>query len=84
MLEALLAATTPPGTEPEFEAYCRSLYNELGLVIGPAEARAAGLTDDIDGESFTSNLIGFRQRLASSGLLTRYSDATDLVHGEIR
>jgi hypothetical protein len=84
MLEAMLAATTPPGEEPEFEAYCRSLHDELGLVIGPAEARTAGLTDDIDSESFTSNLIGFRQRLEASGLLTRYSDATDLVHGEIR
>lgn len=84
MLEALLAATTNPGEEPEFETYCRSLHSELGLVIGPTEARAVGLTDDIDGESFTSNLNGFRHRLEASGLLTRYSDATDLVHGEIR
>lgn len=84
MLEALLAATMPPGEEPEFEAYCGLLHDELGLVIGPAEARVAGLTEDIDGEAFTSNLVGFRQRLEASGLLTRYSDATDLVHGEIR
>jgi hypothetical protein len=84
MLEAVVSATTIPGSEIEFEDYCAQLYGVLGLVIGSTEARAAGLTDDIDGESFDINLIGFRQRLEASGLLTRYSDATDLVHGEIR
>jgi hypothetical protein len=84
MLEAVVAATTNPGSETEFADYCAQLYSGLGLVIGSTEARAAGFTEDIDGESFDINLIGFRQRLEASGLLTRYSDATDLVHGEIR
>ncbi|WP_410664411.1 hypothetical protein [Amycolatopsis sp. lyj-84] len=84
MLEALLAATIPDGVDIEFEEYCRILFEELALVIGPSEARSAELTGGIDEADFRANRSEFRQRLESAGLLTHYSDATDLVHGEIR
>lgn len=84
MLEALAAATIDGGREVEFGEYCQWLFDELGIIIGPRQARQVGLTMGIDETDFKTNLDAFRNRLESGGLLTRYSDETDLVHGEIR
>lgn len=84
MLEALVAATVDPSTEVEFDAYCGMLTDQFRLVLDQRAARASGLTVDIDEGVFRTNALAFRQRLAAAGLLTHYSDATSLVHGEVR
>jgi len=84
MLEALVAALLAPDEEVEFYRFCQRLHAELGLVIDDRTARAAGLTTDIDAGVFALNAEAFKARLASAGLLTHYSDATSLIHGEPR
>lgn len=82
MLEALVAALLAPGEEVEFYRFCHRLYVELGLVIDDRTARTAALTTDIDAGVFAINAEAFKARLASAGLLTHYSDATSIIHGE--
>ena len=84
MLEAMVAATIAPGQVVEFGEYCQQLFDQFGLVIGPHQARRAGATMHVDEADFKVNFDSFRNRLENAGLLTRYSDETDLVHGEIR
>lgn len=84
MLEALVAARVDPGREVEFHQFCNDLAGQLSLVIDQPAARRAGLTVDIDEGVFAANASAFRSRLAAAGLLTHYSDATSLVHGEVR
>ncbi|GEL99876.1 hypothetical protein [Cellulomonas terrae] len=84
MLEALVAALLAPGEEVEFYRFCQRLHTELGLVVDDRTARSAGLTTDIDAGVFALNAEAFKLRLASAGLLTHYSDATSIIHGEPR
>jgi hypothetical protein len=84
MLEALVAALVPPNEEMEFHTFCAIAFGELSLVVDQRAARKAGLTDAIDEGVFVANAEAFRSRLAAIGLLTHYSDATSLVHGEAR
>ena len=84
MLEALTAALIEPNREVEFDDFCNQLWTDLGIVVDQRSARAAQLTNDIDEGVFAGNARAFRGRLASAGLLTHYSDATSLVHGEAR
>lgn len=84
ILEAMVAATIGPGQVVEFGEYCQQLFDQFGLVIGPHQARQAGATMHVDEADFKVNFDSFRNRLENAGLLTRYSDETDLVHGEIR
>lgn len=84
MLEAMVAATVEPGQVVEFNEYCQQLYDMFGLVVDAPQARQAELTLNVDEAEFRTNGDAFRSRLENAGLLTRYSDATDLVHGEIR
>jgi hypothetical protein len=84
MLEALVAALLEPGEEVEFYRFCQRLHVELGLVVDDRTARTAGLTTDIDAGVFALNAEAFKARLASAGLLTHYSDATSIIHGEPR
>lgn len=84
MLEALTCATLPPGREMEFNDFCSVLYESYGLVITDRTATRTALTTEIDAGVFASNAAAFKERLSSAGLLTHYSDATSLVHGETR
>lgn len=84
MLEALVAALIEPSNEVEFDDFCSLLADDLQLIVDQRAARAIGLTVDIDEGVFRTNALAFRQRLAAAGLLTHYSDATSLVHGEAR
>lgn len=84
MLEALVCATLPPGQEMEFYPFCEMLRKQYGLVIDHKTASRVELTTDIDAGLFRRNAEAFKVRLASAGLLTHYSDATSLVHGETR
>ena len=84
MLEALVAATLEPGHEVEFYAFCRKLFEEYGIVIDERTASEHDLTIDVDGSEFGRNAMTFRDRLLATGLITHYSDATSIVHGEHR
>lgn len=84
MLEALVAAMLAPGEEAEFYRFCQRLNVELGLVIDAKTARRTGLTTSIDSGVFAVNAEAFKARLAAAGLLTHYSDATSIIHGEPR
>jgi hypothetical protein len=84
MLEALVRALLEPGDEIEFYRFCQRLHAELGVVVDDRTARTAGLTADIDAGVFALNAEAFKARLASVGLLTHYSDATSIIHGEPR
>jgi hypothetical protein len=52
------------------------------VVVDDRTARGEGLTRSIDGGVFRVNSEAFRSRLSAAGLLTHYSDATSIVHGE--
>ncbi len=84
MLEALVAATIPTDHELEFHHFCSELFQSVDLVIDGPSARQAGLTLDIDEGVFLANADAFKARPSAAGLLTHYSDATSLVHGEAR
>lgn len=84
MLEALLAATIDPGREIEFQDFCTHLSERFSLVIDEYSAQRADMTVDIDAGVFAVNSRAFKSQLAATGLLTHYSDATSLVHGEAR
>ena len=82
MLEALVAAMVEPGQEVEFHHFCDLLFHDLSIVLDERSARDSGMTTAIDEGVFTTNAAAFRARLQAIGLLTHYSDATSLVHGE--
>lgn len=84
MLEALVAALLEPGEEEEFYRFCQQLHEQLGLVIDDRTARTVDLTAAIDGGVFAVNAEAFKARLEAAGLLTHYSDATSIIHGEPR
>lgn len=84
MLEAIVAATLEPGREEEFYGFCARLYDDYRIVIDERIAGERDLTVDVDASIFSRNSDVFRTRLAATGLLTQYSDATSLVHGEPR
>lgn len=84
LLEALVSALVPPGRDEEFFVFCTRLHDELGLVLDDRTANATGLTTSIDAGVFAVNAEAFKARLRATGLLTHYSDATSLVHGDQR
>ena len=84
MLEAIVAATLEPGTEEEFYGFCARLYDEYRIIIDERTAGDHDLTVDVDASVLGRNSDVFRSRLAATGLLTQYSDATSLVRGEPR
>lgn len=84
MLEAMVSATLSPGTEEEFYGLCSRLYDEYRVIIDERTAGEHDLTVDVDASVFARNSKAFRSRLAATGLLTEYSDATSIVRGEAR
>lgn len=84
MLEAIVAATLQPDKEEEFYSFCARLHDEYGIVIDERTADEHDLTVDVDASVFGRNSDAFRSRLAATGLLTQYSDATSIVRGEPR
>ncbi|WP_460650513.1 hypothetical protein [Kribbella endophytica] len=84
LLEALVAALVPHGRDEEFYTFCARLHVELGLVLDDRTANSAQLTESIDAGVFEVNADAFKARLRATGLLTHYSDATSIVHGDQR
>jgi hypothetical protein len=84
LLEAIVGALIAPGRDEEFYAFCARLHQELGLVVDDRTANATGLTASIDAGVFSVNAEAFKARLRATGLLTHFSDATSIVHGDQR
>ncbi|MET9389566.1 hypothetical protein ABZY20_04005 [Streptomyces sp. NPDC006624] len=84
MLEALVSATVPQGTEMEFDQFCALLYKDYGLVTENKVAARSPLAHEVDSSVLAHNGKAFREKLAAIGLLTQYSDATSMVRGEPR
>ncbi|WP_039796473.1 hypothetical protein [Nocardia araoensis] len=84
MLEGLVSATVPQGTEMEFDQFCTLLYEKYGLVVENKVAATSPLAYEVDQSFLDHNGKAFREKLAAIGLLTQYSDATSMVRGEPR
>lgn len=84
MLEAMVCASLAPGQEEELYAFCFRLFDEYRVIVDDRTAGEHDLTVDIDASILARNLDAFRSRLAATGLLTQYSDATSIVRGEPR
>lgn len=84
MLEAIVCASLAPGQEEELFGFCSRLFGEYRLIIDDRTAGENDLTVDVDASILARNLDAFRSRLAATGLLTQYSDATSIVRGEPR
>lgn len=84
MLECLVSATVPQGTEMEFDQFCTLLYEKYGLVVENKVAASSPLAYEVDPSFLDHNGMAFREKLAAIGLLTQYSDATSMIRGEPR
>jgi hypothetical protein len=82
LLKTLVMAVLPRDTAPiAFGKLLNQLYDRYGIIIGPGEAREAGLIERlrINEEYYTRNRDALLTRMQRAGLLTQYSDATALV-----
>ena len=81
LLKTLVLAHVRAGETLAFGALLERFYQRYGIVVGPGEARDAGLTERlrIDEEHFTRNREALLSRMKRAGLVTQYSDATALV-----
>ncbi|MGA5873946.1 hypothetical protein [Streptomyces cinereoruber] len=84
MLESLVSATVPHGTEMEFDKFCALLHKKYRLVVENKVAATSPLAYEVDASVLDHNGKAFREKLAAIGLLTQYSDATSMVRGEPR
>jgi hypothetical protein len=81
LLKTLVLANVRAGETLAFGALLERLYERYGIVVGPGEARDAGLIERlrINEEHFTRNREALLSRMKRAGLVTQYSDATALV-----
>jgi hypothetical protein len=82
LLKTLVMAILPRDAPPvAFGALLEKLYTRYGIIVGPGEAREAGLIERlrVNEEYFTRNRDALLIRMQRAGLLTQYSDATALV-----
>lgn len=82
LLKTLVMAVLPGGMAPvAFGKLLDQLYDRYGIIVGPGEAREAGLIERlrINEEYYTRNRDALLARMQRAGLLTQYSDATALV-----
>lgn len=84
MLEAMVCASLAPGQEEELYSFCSRIFDDYRIIIDDRTAGEHNLTVDVDASILARNLDAFRSRLAATGLLTQYSDATSIVRGEPR
>jgi hypothetical protein len=85
LLEAIVAAGIPPNQDMPFTDFCGEvLFSRYGLLVDQGAARRSAVADAIDTAEFEENGEILARRLSSLGLLTEYSDATRIVHAEVR
>jgi len=80
---ALVAAATPPGKEMNFNNFMDVMATNFGAVVGRPSLTTIKWLDRIDNGVFEKNERLFASQLRASGLLTRYSDSTSMVHREV-
>ncbi|WP_417706271.1 hypothetical protein [Rheinheimera aquimaris] len=79
-LETIVAALVPHAEEiPFYEFVDKTIYHNLGLVVSRGAAKSSGLLEDFDGTIFEENEQGLAIQMKASGLLTTYSDATQMI-----
>ncbi|WP_404400710.1 hypothetical protein LG288_11575 [Idiomarina seosinensis] len=79
-LETIVAALVPATEEMPFAEFVdQILYLNLGIVVSRGAAKSAGLLDDYDGTIFEENEKGLATQMKAAGLLTTYSDATQMI-----
>lgn len=81
LLKTLVMALLPSRGEQPFGQFLERLYQRYGIVVGPGEARDAGLMARlrINEEYYARNREALLLRMQRAGLLTQFSDATALV-----
>lgn len=79
LLEALVMAHVPAGTERSFEDFIATLCSNYGLVIGRDAAARSNLLTYLDASVFEDNEEAFASQLYAAGLVHAYSDATRMV-----
>lgn len=82
LLKTLIMAVLPRDTTPlPFGKLLELLYERYGIIIGPGEARTAGLIERlrINEEYYSRNREALLVRMKRAGLVIEYSDATALV-----
>ncbi len=79
-LETIVAALVPDKDEMPFLEFADNiLYQKLGIVVSRGAAKSSGLLDDYDGTIFEENENGLAIQMKAAGLLTTYSDATQMI-----
>jgi hypothetical protein len=85
LLEAIVGAGIRPDEEMPFTDFCRDvLFGRFGLLVDQGAARRSAIGDAIDTAEFDENGEILARKLTTLGLLTEYSDATRMVHAEVR
>lgn len=81
LLKTLVTANLRPGETLSFGVMLERLHERYGIVVGPGEARAAGLIERlrINEEYYARNRDALLARMRRAGLVAQYSDATALV-----
>ena len=79
-LEMITLATVPSGEEIPFDRFVSEiLYEKLGFVVSRQAAEKADLLSTIDASVFEENEKQLAVQMMAAGLLTQYSDATQMV-----
>jgi hypothetical protein len=82
LLEAIVFARVDH--EITFEAFCREvLFDELGLVVDSHATKRCGELRLLNRSDFDENAEMLSRRLATLGMLVRYSDHTRMVNPEV-
>lgn len=80
LLEAVVSATVPRGTQLELARFCeQTLGDKLGLVVDARTAGRRGLLEYANASDFELNAERLAERLRSLGLLQDFSDRTKMV-----
>lgn len=81
LLKTLVTANLHEGETLSFGSLLARLYERYGIVVGPGEAREAGLVERlrINEEYYARNRDVLLARMKRAGLVAQYSDATALV-----
>jgi len=84
LLKALTLANTSSEFGMTYDEFLARLYERYGLVIGPVEAREAGLLERqrINVEYYHRNRLALLEKMKHAGLAVEYSDATAMVGGK--
>lgn len=83
LLKVITLANISPGNRMTYDEFLARLYERYGLVVGPVEAREAGLLERqrINVEYYNRNRLALLEKMKHAGLAVEYSDATAVVGG---